>query len=370
MNISKNQMNSTPRQSFLSYVRHHNNQRPVISPFLPNPDVIQQTLKYLNLPVTKDDIENEIRLSKELDYEPMFMAELTNLIFNWQIDASRSDVQFETSVIHTPEGDWVRRFPKKEIQWNDDAQCPVQAEQDHEFFVAVCEQVDERETEIREYYRQFRQRVGEEGVIVLGHPHPSWLGYQISPSMIFYHWNDFRETFIRSMDALFEASLFVMNIAMEEGIDFMSDSSYGLEMTSPKLFAEMDLPYIQKFAQWTHERNGLFWYHNCGFTRKMIMGGTFNTLGADVIETIAPPPEGDNDLAESRKHINPNICTKGNFNLHLLRDGNPDQIANRTQKMVESVRGWKHIFSTADGVLPGTPPENYTAFVKTARKVS
>jgi hypothetical protein len=214
------------------------------------------------------------------------------------------------------------------------------------------------------------RRLTNDGVIVLGHPHPSWLGYQISPSMIFYQWNDFRETFILSMDALFEASLFVMNIAIEEGIDFMSDSSYGLEMTSPTLFAEMDLPYIQKFAHWTHDRNGLFWYHNCGYTRKLIMDGTFNTMGADVIETIAPPPEGDNDLAESRRFVNPNICTKGNFNLNLLREGAPDQIAEETRKMVRAVHGWKHIFSTADAVLPGTPPENFIAFVKTAREVS
>jgi len=363
-------MNSTPRQRFLSYVRNHTNKRPIVSPFLPNPSVIKQTLEYLNLPFTEHDIQNEIRLAKELDYEPMFMAEMTNLIFNWKVYESRSDDKFEVSVIQTPKGEWVRHFPRKEIQWNDDAQCPVQTEQDHEFFVAVCEQVGELETEIRNYYRQFRQRVDEDGVIVLGHPHPSWLGYQISPSMIFYHWNDFQKTFIRSMDALFEASLFVMNIALEEGIDFMSDSSYGLEMTSPKLFAEMDLPYIQKFGKWTHERNGLFWYHNCGFTRKMIMDGTFNTLGADVIETIAPPPEGDNDLAESRKYIDPQICTKGNFNLHILRDGNPDIIADKTNKMIHSVQGWKHIFSTADGVLPGTPPENYIAFVKTAREAS
>lgn len=360
-------MSSSARQRFLAFVRDCKNSRPVVSPFLPNPGVIKATLQHLSLLLTDDDIKNEIVLAKHLDYEPMFMAEMTNLIFNWQIDESRSNNEFEVSVIQTPIGEWVRRFPRKEIQWNDDAQCPVQTEGDHKLFVAVCEQVGELEPEIRQYYRQFRQRVGEDGVIVLGHPHPSWLGYQISPSMIFYHWNDFQKTFIRSMDALFEASLFVMNIAMEEGIDFMSDSSYGLEMTSPKLFAEMDLPYIQKFAKWTHERNGLFWYHNCGFTRKMIMDGIFNTLGADVIETIAPPPEGDNDLAESRKFIDPAICTKGNLNLHLLRDGAPDQIAAKTVELVESVRGWKHIFSTADGVLPGTPPENYIAFINTAR---
>ena len=100
------------------------------------------------------------------------------------------------------------------------------------------------------------------------------------------------------------------------------------------------------------------------------MDGTFNKLGADVIETVAPPPEGDNDLAESRRRMDAGICTKGNFNLTLLRDGSPDQIAEGTRRMVEAVRGYPHIFSTADAVLPGTPPENFIAFLAAARQAA
>lgn len=363
-------MNTTPRKRFLNYVKSNGKTRPIVSPFLPSPEVIKTTLEYLNLPVADDPIHNEITLSRSLDYEPMFMADITGLIFNWQVDESRSDAEYQVSVIRTAKGEWIRRWPRKEIHWNDDVQCPVQSEADHEFFVAVCEQVGDLEKSIRRYYRQFRKNVGEDGVIVLGHPHPSWLGYQISPQAIYYHWNDFKSTFFRSMDALYEASLFVMQIALDEGIDFMSDSSYGLEMTSPALFREMDLPYIQNFAKWTHERDSLFWYHNCGFTRKFILDGTFDTLGADVIETIAPPPEGDNDLVESRKHLSRSICSKGNLNLNLLRDGRPAQIEKETEKMVDAVRGYAHILSTADGVLTGTPPENFITFVHTAREKS
>ena len=58
------------------------------------------------------------------------------------------------------------------------------------------------------------------------------------------------------MEAVYQASLVVMSIALREGIDFMSDSSYGLEMTSPALFRSMDLPHIQRFAAWTHDAVG------------------------------------------------------------------------------------------------------------------
>ncbi|HEX9972793.1 MAG TPA: hypothetical protein VGD14_12040, partial [bacterium] len=160
-------MNSTPRQRFLSYVRNHQNSRSIVSPFLPNPGVIKATLQFFNMPLTGNDIQNEIQLAKHLDYEPMFMAELTNLIFNWQVDESCSNAEYELSVIQTSKGEWVRTFPRKEIQWNDDVLCPVQTEKDHEFFVAVCEQVGDQAEKFRQYYRQFRQRVGEDGVIVL-----------------------------------------------------------------------------------------------------------------------------------------------------------------------------------------------------------
>ncbi len=361
-------MITSPRQRFLSYVKNPATSRPVISPFLPHPDVIRDTLALLDLPVTDDPVKNEIRLSQELVYEPMFMTDCSGLIFNWTTDESRStpDVAFRS--IMTPKGEWTWQTPRKEIPWSDEAACPVKTTRDHELLIAVCEQVGNREQKIRDYYRTWRRNVGEDGVIVLGHPHPSWLGYQINPTNIFYQWHDWQDVYRLSMDALYEASLFVMSIAIEEGIDFMSDSSYGLEMTSPELFATMDLPYIRKFAAWTHQRDGLFWYHNCGFTSTFIREGLFNTLGADVIETIAPPPEGDNDLAESRRHIDRRICTKGNLNLRLLRDGSPPEIEAQVRKIVSDVDGYAHIFSTADGVLEGTKPENFVTFVRAMRE--
>lgn len=360
-------MNDSPRHRFLKYVRDYRSSRPVVSPFLPHPDVVRNTCSSLGLPVTEDNVRNEIVLARELRYQPMFMTECSGLIFNWQIDESRSTADIAFSYINTGSGEWTKRSPRGEVPWHDDAGCPVQTPADHAMLVAVCGQVGEREEEIRRYFRAWRTAVGDEGVIVLGHPHPAWLGYQINPSNIFFHWNDWRECYTESMNAVFEASLQVMTIAMEEGIDFMSDSSYGLEMTSPALFAAMDLPFIRRFSRWTHDRGGLFWYHNCGFTRQMILDGTLNTLGADVLETIAPPPEGDNDLAESRRHLDPSICSKGNLNLRLLRDGTPEEIRQAVRSMIEAVRGYPHVFSTADAVLQGTPPENFIAFITETR---
>jgi len=252
-------------------------------------------------------------------------------------------------------------------EWGDESGFPVQTEADHELILAACAEVPRRESEIRSYFRDYRGRVGDDGVIVIGHPHVTWLAYQAGQRTLVYHLADHPDTFRRSMEAICEAALAVFAIALEEGVDFMSESCSGLEMTSPALFDEVDLPYLRRLADWTHERAGLFWYHNCGLTRELIRSGRFDAVRPDLVETLAPPPEGDNDLAESRRALDPRICSKGNLSLGLLRDGTVREVEEATRDLVRAVRGWRHVISTADAVLPGTPPENFLAFVRTAR---
>jgi hypothetical protein len=359
------------RQRFLSYVRGTPGARPVVSPFLPHPDVVRAALAYLGLPVLEHDpVANEICLAHALDYEPMFMTDCPGIIFPWVLDEHRSDDHWQIYTLATPSGEWQRRVSRALGQWGDDSGFPVKTKQDHRRILEVCAAIGEREEEIRRYFRDWRSRVGDEGVIVIGHPHVTWLAYQISQQNLIYHYGDHFETFRRSEEAIFRAALFVFQIAMEEGVDFMSESCYGMEMNSPARFDEDDLPYLKRLADWTHQRGGLFWYHNCGATRRLILAGRLNAFHPDVLETVAPPPEGDNDLAESRRYLDPAICSKGNLSLCTLRDGTVEQVILETREMVSATRGYRHIHSTADAVLPGTAPENLIAFVRTARVVS
>lgn len=364
-------MSLTPRRRFIDYVRRVPGARAIVSPFLPKPQVVEATLRYLGLPVHDDAIENEIRLSRALDYEPMFMTDLPGILFPWHEDEERSDEEWLVSTILTSRGEWARRVKRTWNAWGGDGSgYPLQTEANHEMLVTVCNEVEEREEEIHAYYRRWREKVGDDGVIVIGHPHVTWLAYQIGQETSLYHYNDYPEVYHRSEEAICRAALYVFDIAMEEDIDFMSESSAGLEFTSPALFDTQDLPYLQTLSNWTHEQNGLFWYHNCGLTRQLILSGRFNLFDADVIETLSPPPEGDNEsLAESRRHLDPSICSKGNLSLILLRDGSEDEVVEATKRIVEDVRGYAHIYSTADAVLEETPPENLVAFVRTVREM-
>jgi hypothetical protein len=357
----------TARARFLACVRGEPGARPAVSPFGPHPDVVTATLHLLGLEVDGGHVENEIRLARALDYEPMFMTDCTGLLFPWREDPARSDGDTIVSTMPADDRTWVKRVSRRLGEWGDESGFPVQTEADHEMILAACAEAPRREAEIRRYFRDFRARIGDEGVVVIGHPHVTWLAYQAGQRTLVYHLADHPATFRRSMEAICEAALVVFALAVEEGVDFMSESCSGLEMSSPALFDEIDLPYLVRLSDWTHARDGLFWYHNCGLTRELIRTGRFNAFRPDVLETVAPPPEGDNDLAESRRALDARICSKGNLSLGLLREGTPAEVAAATRTLVEAVRGWRHVVSTADAVLPGTPPENFLAFVRTAR---
>ncbi len=357
----------TARRRFLDYVRSPAEHRPVVSPFLPKPDVLESTLRHLSLPTTGDAVGDEIALSRAVDYEPMFMVGCTQFIFPWEVDEAGSDGDSVRYALPTAAGTWSKRLPQGLVMGTTEASFPVQTEADHTYFQSACLGVEQREPQIREFFRQWRRKVGDDGVIVIGHVNPYWLAHQVGQATWFLHWHDFEVTYRRSMAAVYEASLFVFRLALEEGFDFMSASGLGLEMTSPELFAAMDVPCLKDYAAWTHDNGGLFWYHNCGRTQRFFDAGDFDRIEADVLETVAPPPAGDNELAEARARLRPGSCTKGNLDLGLLHDGSVEAITETTRGMVAATRGQAHIHSTADAVLPGTPPENLLAYLQTAQ---
>jgi uroporphyrinogen-III decarboxylase len=358
------------RQRFLDYVRDPEGQRPVVSPFLPKPDVLAATLTALELSPSGDPVLDEIALARAVDYEPMFMVACTQFIFPWTVDDAASDDEHLCHVLPTRRGTWCRRLPRSLAMGSTEASFPVQTEEDHAYFQAACEEVGERAEPMREFFRQWRAKVGDDGVVVIGHVNPWWLAHQVGQATWFLQWHDFEATYRRSMRAVYEASLVVFEIAMQEGFDFMSASGLGLEMTSPALFQRMDLPCLRDYARWTHDRGGLFWYHNCGRTQRLYDAGDFDRIEADVVETVAPPPTGDNDLAAVRARLRAETCTKGNLDLGLLREGAAADVTAATRDMVRATRGGGHILSTADAVLPGTPPENFLAFLRTAREMT
>lgn len=105
-------MTSTPRQRFIEYVRQVPGARPTVSPFLPKPELVSATLRFLGLPAGPDPIRNEIRLSRALDYEPMFMTDCPGLLFPWTEDEGQSDEEWVYHIHSTADAVFAETPPE------------------------------------------------------------------------------------------------------------------------------------------------------------------------------------------------------------------------------------------------------------------
>ncbi|MCC7360883.1 MAG: hypothetical protein IT317_15480 [Anaerolineales bacterium] len=193
---------TTPRQRFIDCVRHAPGAAPVVSPFLPKPELLEKTLVALGEPVTHDPIDDEIRVSAALGYEPMFMIDLHAPLYGADVDAG--------PLIEDEAGIYA--------------------------LIERTRTVEAREPEIRRYYRQWRERIGEAGVIVNGHPQVGWLSARMTQENMFLLDHDFPATYAAAAEAIIVANMRVNEIAMEAGIDFMSEGTFGLELISPRWY--------------------------------------------------------------------------------------------------------------------------------------
>ena len=164
----------TPRERFVTYVRSGGNSPPVVSPFLPHPTVIRDALCALNLPVREDAAANELTLAAALEYQPMFMTEMAELIFPWRTNPERSTPEWALRYLDTPAGRREFRSRPGNAVRNDGGGRPVRGGDDHRLLVAACASVHDREPQIRDYFRSFRQRVGDGGRICRNAIAPAW----------------------------------------------------------------------------------------------------------------------------------------------------------------------------------------------------
>ena len=128
--------------------------------------------------------------------------------------------------------------------------------------------------------------------------------------------------------------------------------------------------HIQPFEQISIDavkREGAFvLYHNCGYAQALY--GNYAEMGLDVWETVAAPPQGDNDLARAKELIGDKLCLMGNIDqVSFLKQASPGEIALQTEEIVNTGKpGGRYIFAASDFLEAGTPLENVRAMIDAA----
>jgi len=125
-------------------------------------------------------------------------------------------------------------------------------------------------------------------------------------------------------------------------------------------------PYEKRLIDAIHAQGAFTIYHNCGFARTL--WPCYRELGMTVWETVAEPPQGDNELAAAKRELGDRICLSGNLDqLRFLKTATPEAVARKTREIMRIGKpGGRYLFACSDFLEKNTPIENVKVMLGTA----
>ena len=230
---------------------------------------------------------------------------------------------------------------------------------------------DPTQPELAEYH-EIARLVGDAGIVEMtfNPPLDHFLGdvRGLPQLMMDYHLD--RPLF----DALFATfqrySLALLEAVLEGGVRYIFGTWYYASLSagwSPAIFRTCFAPLIRQQADLVHRYGGI--YHAYDDGKMMRTLGDYVDAGADVIETLTPPPVGDVDLAEAKRLYGDRTCLKGYVDLlYVLKMGTPELVERTVREAIEvAAPGGGFILGTSDSIREGTPTANICAYFETAR---
>lgn len=139
-------------------------------------------------------------------------------------------------------------------------------------------------------------------------------------------------------------------------------------MIGGSFFDEFILPYEKRLVEAIHEAGSFTIYHNCGKAEALLP--SYLDLGITAWETVAEPPQGDNDLARAKKLVGDRITLIGNLDqVVFLKTASVTEVEEKTKELVSIGKlGGRYIFAVSDLLEKNTPFENIFATVNTVKK--
>ncbi|NPV09819.1 MAG: hypothetical protein HPY83_17900 [Anaerolineae bacterium] len=222
-------------------------------------------------------------------------------------------------------------------------------------------------------YWEIERIIGDRGIVELtmSPPLDHFLGDLRGLTNLMLDYYADRPFFDRMFVFFEDYSLRLLKAVLEEGVRFIFGTWYYASLSagwSPAIFREVFAPLVRKHAALVHEYEGIYHIYDDG--KMMQTLGDYVRSGADVVETLTPPPVGDVDLAEAKRLYGDLTCLKGYMDLlYVIKMGTPESIDRAVREAIEiAAPGGGFILGSSDSFREGTPVENVRAYFEAAHK--
>jgi len=104
----------------------------------------------------------------------------------------------------------------------------------------------------------------------------------------------------------------------------------------PSAFREFVVPYVSEMIELIHRYGCLARIHSHGRVREVL--DLIVETGADALDPVEPPPDGDIPLAEVKARYGSNLILFGNMELKYLETETPPEIDARVKAMMDAAK--------------------------------
>lgn len=299
---------------------------------------------------------------------------------NWELELSttrENDNIYRTRTITTPDGvlKQIEAAPyhKKTISGIPfmTTDYLIDSEQDFEVFRRFVPEIDaESIQEIKASAQQAQQIIGETGVSApwgwggvynIASKYRDIQKLMMDPYLNLGFYDEFMTTFTTLMIKHYEVLGETESDCLGIGGNIANAA-----MVGAKFFDQYILPYEQQVVNTIRQAGKYSLYHNCG--KAKVLYPSYVKLGMDVWETVSPPPQGDNNLAEAKAIVGDKLILSGNLDqIDFLKTATFEEIDEEVTRIMQTGKpDGKYIFAASDFLEKDTPLENIKRAVEVA----
>jgi hypothetical protein len=270
------------------------------------------------------------------------------------------------TTLHTPKGDLVSKFRRTEATG-----AAI------EFFLKDPSDIEKMLSipyVIPEYdisgYRELRDRVGEEGLVMVGMMNgvavpASWF----SPEGFCLAWADAPDLVERLTAISTERLILYMKELGRQGVDAFRvvGGEYASVQLGPEGFKRLCVPYDRQLVRAIRDGGAVAHYHNHGPIMRCL--DHFAEIGFDSLDPLEAPPWGDADLREARKRLSDRICFVGNLDDMEVIDKRPTEevLAIARRRLAEAGDRGFILGGTSSGTFGDRAARNFIAMAEMVR---
>lgn len=303
-----------------------------------------------------------------------YIAEKTDVLYMWEEPAANlhswneetirrreGQTLHERYILHTPKRDLIRT-----VRRDDDLHTTWTIEpllkdlDDSEAYYSLpweCGGVD------MSGFEQAQMRLGDRGVMLCDTMDPVCaMAYAFGmENFLVLAWKH-RDAVKKYMDIALERLLIEIRCKLEKGAGPLW-RIYGPEYITPpyfppEVFRELVSVYDKPIIDLIHEYGGYVRLHSHGRVNRLL--DLFIEMGADAVDPLEPPPQGDVDLADVKKRYGNQLVLFGNIELSHLEYWSEAQIEEYVKWSMEAAaEGGGYV------IMPSASPINAPLWEKT-----